>query len=355
MTQDISQKFEANSPFNLSQVLEDKKVACDFIEWTLLRIDYRLEAFDPQSIGTNYILNLTKKLERTQILTQKLSSIGLCKPTETDLIEATAPHNRLFQFYSNLFTLLKAARVINDDDPQRVSNNESKMNDIQKSCVLMDELTINCDNIHNIFNKEFELFPKDVTLMIGKAKDEKNNIGKIDINVLQSFKEKEVQLIQSLKEELARIEGEYQYVEEPKSNQQILNKLSRVSEELISQLTKFSIIHDGEIGPWIKKDSIELNEKKVIQGLGQQTHEARNKLEKLHQTLKDLETIHTSCENILSHLQSTLKTQETRNNLIQPKIFRINMRGETGSEAIVKLQSIEKILKDGIVRRERGG
>ncbi|CAG8520885.1 5442_t:CDS:10 [Diversispora eburnea] len=345
MTQDISQKFvEANSPFNLNQVLEDKKVACDFIEWTLLRIDYRLEAFDPQSIGTNYILNLTKKLERTQILAQKLSSIGLCKPTETDLIEATAPHNRLFQFYSNLFTLLKAACVINDDDSQRVSNNESKMNDIQKSFVLMDELTLNCDNIHKIFNKEFELFPKDVTLMIGKAKDEKNNIGKVDINVLQSFKEQEFQLIQSLKEELARVEGE-----------QTLDKFSRVSEELISQLTKFSIIHDEEIGPWIKKDSIERNEKKVIQGLGQQTHEARNKLEKLHQILKDLETIHTSCENILSHLQSTLETQETRNNLIQPKIFRINMQGETGSEAIVKLQSIEKSLKDGIVRRERGG
>lgn len=38
----------------------------------------------------------------------------------------------------------------------------------------MDELTINGDNISKIINKEFDLFPKDVALMIGKAESERS-------------------------------------------------------------------------------------------------------------------------------------------------------------------------------------
>ncbi|CAG8765789.1 16290_t:CDS:1, partial [Acaulospora colombiana] len=35
--ENISQKFaEVNSPFTLKQILEDKNVSCNFIEWALL-------------------------------------------------------------------------------------------------------------------------------------------------------------------------------------------------------------------------------------------------------------------------------------------------------------------------------
>ncbi|CAG8546904.1 1629_t:CDS:2 [Acaulospora morrowiae] len=358
MEQDIARKFaEANSPFTLKQVLEDKIISCNFIEWVLLRIDLRLGTFDPQTSGTNAELKFNKKLGRTQSLTQKLSLIGLCKSTETDLIEATASQNRLFHFYTNLFSMLKAARAINDNDPYKICD-MSKMDDLHKSCALMDGLTSIPNEMNKIVDKEFELFPRDVTLMIGSVNDQ-NKCSKVNNNkVLQSLKESEIRVLQILKDELLRIQGQYQHTEETKISQHTIHKLSRISEELTSQLAKFSRIHDVEIEPWIKKDSMKLNERNIAQGLGSQARMVYNKLDKLRKILKDLETIqtvHTSRKDIASCLHDIMKTQASMSDSIQPNEIIVNNRGETGLEAITRLQNIEKMLRDGLLRREKEG
>ncbi|CAG8460219.1 8745_t:CDS:2 [Dentiscutata erythropus] len=216
----------------------------------------------------------------------------------------------------------------------------------------MDGLTVNRDLMNKIVDQQFELFPRDLELMIGNAKCNDNIF---DIDTLQNFKEKEMQLIHNLQTELNCIQERFQRAHEQDSNQQTLNKLAQVTKELSLQLERFYKIYDNEIEPWVGKD-----QKKILDGLGLQVHEANSRLDNLRQRLKDFEIIHTSYEDIISHLSSIIKPQASDNNQIselsaKSNINTINNWGETGLDAIERLHNVEKVLRNGIVRRERGG
>ncbi|CAG8818947.1 43171_t:CDS:2, partial [Gigaspora margarita] len=227
-----------------------------------------------------------------------------------------------------------------------------KSDELAKSCSLMDGLTVNRDLMDKIVDQQFELFPKDLELMIGNAKCNDNSC-KVDIGTLQNFKEKEIQLVHNLQTELNCVQERHAH--EQDSNQQTLNKLAQVTKELSLQMERFYKIYDNEIEPWVGK-----NPKKVVDGLGLQVHEANSRLDNLRQRLKDFEIIHTSYEDIISHLSSIIKPQASDNNQInelsaKSNIITINNWGETGLDAIERLYNVEKVLKKGVVRRERGG
>ncbi|CAG8758487.1 3963_t:CDS:2, partial [Racocetra persica] len=336
----IVQKFaEVNSPFTFAQVVNDRKVSCDFIEWALIKIDRRLENFVSQNNERNFAFNSSKpQTERVQTdLVRRVALIGLCKPAEIDLIEGTAPHDRLIGFHYNLFSVLKVSRMLNND--------EIKSDELAKSCSLMDGLTANCDLMNKVVDQQFELFPRDVELMIGNAKCTGNICSKVDISTLQNSKEKEKQLIHNIQTELNCMQERHAH--EQDSNQQTLNKLAQVTKELMLQLERFYKIYDNEIEPWVRKD-----QKKVVNGLSLRVHEANLKLDSLRQRLKDFEIIHTSYEDIISHLPSTIKPQTADNHIsvssAKSNMITINNWGEAGLEAIERLHNVEKVLRDSI-------
>ncbi|CAG8789717.1 6534_t:CDS:2, partial [Cetraspora pellucida] len=330
----IIQKFaEVNSPFTFGQVVNDRKVSCDFIEWALLKIDRRLENFASQNNERIFAFSSSKpQSERVQNLVRRVALMGLCKPAETDLIEGTAPHDRLIEFYYNLFSILKISRMLNND--------EIKSDELVKSCSLMDGLATDCDFMSKVVDQQFELFPRDVELMIGNAKCNGNIC-----STLQNCKEKEMQLVYNLQTELNCMQERHAY--EQDSNQQTLNKLAQVTKELTFQLERFYKIYDNEIEPWVRKDP-----KKIVNGLGSRVHEANLKLDNLRQRLEDFEIIHTSYKDI-SHLSSTIKPQTADNDQInvssaKSNMIAINNWGETGLEAIERLHNVERVLRDGV-------
>ncbi|CAG8678613.1 3035_t:CDS:2, partial [Gigaspora rosea] len=134
----------------------------------------------------------------------------------------------------------------------------------------MDGLTVNRGLMDKIVDQQFELFPRDLELMIGNAKC------KVDIDTLQNFKEKEMQLVHNLQTELNCVQERHAH--EQDLNQQTLNKLAQVTKELSLQLERFYKIYDNEIEPWVGK-----NPKKVVDGLGLQVHEANSRLDNLRQ------------------------------------------------------------------------
>ncbi|RGB41997.1 hypothetical protein C1646_751457 [Rhizophagus diaphanus] len=351
--EEISQKFfEINSPFTFHQVLNDQKIACDFIEWVLLKIDYRLVRIFPQN---NEL--------RLQSLTQTVASLGICKITDTDLIDATAPHFRLINFYFNLLNILKTSRIILDDTFK--IPNSIKPDDFKKSCYLIDSISKECDLVNKIVSKEFGLFPRDVLLMIGKEKAVESDKHKLDLSTLQSMKGKKIQELQALNAESNCIQEQEAclYLDEPDVNEQTHEDLSVIASDLSSKFKKFNEIYDNEISPWIKKDYIKRDGDKIAEGLGHRVQEANKRLCKIRKSLQDFETIQKSYEEIVSHLPCTIDQHNSVNNntsstgnditnsAVNPNI--INNRGEPGLEAITRLQKFEKILKDGIERRAK--
>ncbi|CAI2186987.1 6946_t:CDS:2 [Funneliformis geosporum] len=343
--EEVSQKFfEINSPFTLLQILNDKAIACDFIEWVLLKIDIRL---GKNKISSNNGKLSSKPIERLQSLTQISASLGICKTTDTDLIDATAPHDRLISFYFNLLNILKTSRIfLNDDEIP----NSIKPDDFKKSCCLIDSISKDCDLFKKIVTKEFDLFPRDVMLIIGKDKSAED-IGKLDLSILQSLKEKKFQELQDLNAKSNCIQEQEAslYLDEPDLDDQTHDELCVIANDLTSQFKTFSKIYDNEISPWIKKDHGE----KIVEGLGHQVQEANKRI------LQDYKTIQKSFEEIVSHHPNTVEPQYSVNNdntttnydITNPNMFIINNRGESGLEAITRLQKVEQVLKDGIERR----
>ncbi|CAG8482525.1 4491_t:CDS:2 [Funneliformis caledonium] len=346
--EEVSQKlFEINSPFTLHQILNDKAIACDFIEWVLLKIDVRLGKNIISPNNETAIGNLSsKQIGRLQSLTQISASLGLCKTTETDLIDATAPHDRLISFYFNLLNILKTSRIfLNDDDSFKIPNS-IKPDDFKKSCCLIDSISKDCDLFNKIVTKEIDLFPRDVMLIIGKEKSAED-VGKLDLSILQSMKEKKLQELQDLNAKFNCIQEQEAclYLDESDLDDQTHDELCVIANNLTSQFKTFNEIYDNEISPWIKKDHFKYGEKIVE---GHQVQEANKRLEIVSHHPNTVEPQHSVNNNTSSFGSNKVATSY---DITNPNMIIINNRGESGLEAITRLQKVEKVLKDGIERR----
>ncbi|CAG8543414.1 3974_t:CDS:2, partial [Ambispora leptoticha] len=271
------------------------------------------------------------------------------------------------------------------------------LDEITKSSTLLDGLLLNPSTLIPILSSEYDLFPKDIALLLnggngsrGVKTQSKNN--KTDIlNQLQSLKEQRIKEAQHLEHELSNLKNNvsdeqninflavmfimicdscsnklqdqnmYEFEEEKDENKESLVRLTTVAGDLKQQLTRFDEIYDKEIAPWVKNNKDTRDKSNTI---GPSTKRANIEIKRLRNYLEDLQTIHTSYENIVSNIPDIIatrplsppnnnNTREIQGSIKINPINIVNAKGETGLEAITKLETIEKILRDGILRRER--
>ncbi|CAG8541792.1 10947_t:CDS:2 [Ambispora gerdemannii] len=368
MTEEITQNFvEVNSPFTYKQVLEDRKVACDFIEWALLKYHRRLQDFPV--LGKTHGNN-NRNVNRPKILAQRASILGLCEATDSDLIEGKASHTRTICFYTTLLSMIKYMPCVCDDE-SKVSN-ESNLDEITKSSTLLDGLPSNPSALTLILSNEYDLFPKDIALLLsggGRSKGgNTQNKNKVDIlNQLQSLKEQRMKEVQHIEYELSNLkendQNMYEFEEEKGKNKESLARFATVAGDLKQQLMRFGEIYDKEIAPWVKNNKDTREKSSTI---GPSARRSNIEIKRLRSYLDDLQTIHTSYENIVSNIPDIVaarplsppnsnNTREIQESIKINPINIVNAKGETGLEAITKLETIEKVLRTGIVRRERSG
>ncbi|KAG9299929.1 hypothetical protein G9A89_009657 [Geosiphon pyriformis] len=389
MADEISRKFiEANSPFSFKKVIQDRQVACDFIEWALLKIDCRLEDV-PQIQGNrrtfqqannidDIINDERKQLDRAKLLAHRTSILGLCKSTDTELIVGSAPSLRLYEFYGNLLTIVQSMPSFSENEFK--PSNQS-MDEITRSCGLLDGLASNPDALNSILSQKYDLFPRDLDLLINSTKSNETQrlrpSALVATEGLQLIREEKVKEAQGLQDEMRRLKEGASNIIVPEENdkKESIEKLTLVGADIKQQLSSFVDLYESELSHWVnnKEESRELSAIGSDDGLGPRAETAINGIKKLRQYLEDLQTIRTSYENIVSNIPDNtgkpisrpiirklryggiMKTvYSTLNEPVKSNVMEIvNKKGETGLEAITRLETTEEILKVGVSRRER--
>ncbi|CAG8512070.1 3592_t:CDS:2 [Paraglomus brasilianum] len=209
------------------------------------------------------------------------------------------------------------------------------MDELTQACSLMDNLIAKRHLLTAVKSENFELFPNDILSLMPADKTSHGN-------ALKEYAARERFEMENLQSELEFI----QQSDDREIDDKLLVELREISSTLNRHLAKFVDVYDNELAIWTKNTNAE----KIEFGLGPRVREAHIRICQLHETLNNMEEIRKTHNDIMYDAPGCSRNVQYS----EQNTDEMNSNTQLSNDAIVKLELVDAILRDGLLRRKRG-
>ncbi|CAG8506382.1 8391_t:CDS:2 [Paraglomus occultum] len=210
------------------------------------------------------------------------------------------------------------------------------MDELIQACSLLDNLVAKRHLLTAVKSENFELFPNDILSLMPA---DKTNHG----NALKEYAARERFEMENLQSELEFIQQSFDDCQDDREiDDKLLVELREISSTLNQHLTKFVEVYDNELAIWTKNKA-----EQIEFGLGPKVREAHMRICQLHETLNNMEEIRRTHNHIIYGRSHNVQYSEQNTDEMNSNI-------QLSNDAIVKLELVDAILRDGLLRRKRG-
>ncbi|RUS19823.1 hypothetical protein BC937DRAFT_86848 [Endogone sp. FLAS-F59071] len=260
----------------------------------------------------------------------------------------------LFQVYEKEFCVA-LKRNISPQTPGRPAKSTRDPHDRTSNAVcFLDTLAGNSDLLSSVMTENPQLFPSDIQSIAVRHKKQTSSDVPLDLDCLTSELEYDAARIRVLQTEIAAMQLDPDSTT-PETARETLERLQATSVDVARGIAEFNRLYDDEIRPWVRhRSGREQGEDGVVEGLGSAAARVRSKFDKLRTLLNAFGTVRESHETIEAILSSG--EEGAREMDVVGKEECINFVGatsETVQEALLRVEELERVLRDGIERRAR--
>ncbi|ELU00697.1 hypothetical protein CAPTEDRAFT_224194 [Capitella teleta] len=303
------------------------------LQWLFSRFHARLnEVVDPSFYSSES--RMDSVLHR---LLFTASTLGLCGPSEVEVIKGSAPVQRQAAFWDQLLDLVCVIDASHDpqknimQSPGFIGEGTGLHQQFLADCQLVDDL-VDQENVDQVFQIEAKVLPPDISRMIEqKTKPEERIPDSAQLT----------EMLQELKEDLRRQEDMLHELKQdhPSSTSSSDDKLQRTLQLVFSELSQlisgFSCSYDNDIQQWCNKTPPQLSQ------LGQSFKKVHALSQLFSTMLNQLKKIRGNYSQISSDMKSSIHRLRDQ---------KLSLGSDLHS-ALANFQISAEILEDSICRQ----